>query len=136
MGNKRIAEIWRDACADGERRPSVTYMLVVDDHAILTRGIVGTHVLLDAPVTAPPAQNTTTATVNRKRSLQPSAGQHDARWTLARPLWRVTHGVRPDSCFTAVQSKKVKSLAVMGTLPKRRDRLTVTESEEDEMDMQ
>lgn len=50
--------------------------------------------------------------------------------------WRVTHGVRPDSCFTAVQSKKVKSLAVMVTLPKRRDRLTVTESEEDEMEMQ
>lgn len=49
----------------------VTYMLVVDDHTILTGGTVGTHVLLDAPVTAPPAQNTTTATARGKQSLQP-----------------------------------------------------------------
>lgn len=82
MGNKGITEMWREACADGERRPSVTYVLVVDDHAILTCGLVGTHVLLDAPVTAPPAQNTTTATVNRRRSLQPPAAQQDACWTF------------------------------------------------------
>lgn len=130
--------MWREACADGERRPSVTYVLVVDDHAILTCGLVGTHVLLDAPVTAPPAQNTTTATVNRRRSLQPPAAQQDACWTFVQLTsgGGVTHGVRPDSCFTAVQSKKVKSLAVMVTLPKRRDRLTVTESDEDQMETQ
>lgn len=45
-----------------DEESSVTYMLVVDDHTILTGGTVGTHMLLDAPVTAPPAQNTTTAT--------------------------------------------------------------------------
>lgn len=36
-------------------------MLVVDDHALLTGGLVGTQVLVNTPVTAPSAQNTTTA---------------------------------------------------------------------------
>lgn len=47
------------AAAGGES--PVTYVLVVDDPPILTGGTVGAHVLLDAPVTAPPAQNTATA---------------------------------------------------------------------------
>lgn len=55
----------------------VTYMLVVDDHTVLTGGTVGTHVLLDAPVAAPPAQNTTTATAKGKQSLQPGRCQQD-----------------------------------------------------------
>lgn len=48
------------AAAGGES--PVTYVLVVDDPTILTGGTVGAHVLLDAPVTAPPAQNAATAT--------------------------------------------------------------------------
>lgn len=56
---------------------SVTYMLVVDDHTILTGGTVGTQMLLDAPVTAPSAQNTTTATARGEKRLQPGRCQQD-----------------------------------------------------------
>lgn len=45
-------------------------MLVVDDHTLLTGGIVGTHVLLDTPVTPPPTQYATTAAANRKWRLE------------------------------------------------------------------
>lgn len=44
---------------------AVTYMLVVDDHPLLTGGLVGTGMLVNAPVTAPSAQNATTATASR-----------------------------------------------------------------------
>lgn len=72
MGNKLITEIVGNVCPAHDERPplSTTYMLVVDDHAVLTGWFVGTHMLLDAPVTAPPALNTPTATVNGKQSLQ------------------------------------------------------------------
>ena len=60
-----------------DEESSVTYMLVVDDHTILTGGTVGTYMLLDAPVTSPSAQNTTTATARRKQSLQPGRCQQD-----------------------------------------------------------
>ncbi len=40
-------------------------MLVVDDHPLLTGGLVGTEVLVNTPVTAPSAQNTATATAHR-----------------------------------------------------------------------
>lgn len=36
-------------------------MVVVDDHPLLTGGLVGTQVLMNAPVAAPSAQNTTSA---------------------------------------------------------------------------
>lgn len=52
-----------------EEKSSVTYMLVVDDHTILTGGTVSTQMLLDAPVTAPPAQNTTTATARGRQEF-------------------------------------------------------------------
>lgn len=51
-----------------DEESSVTYMLVVDDHTILTGGTVGTQMLLDAPVTAPPAQNATTTTAKGRQS--------------------------------------------------------------------
>lgn len=44
-------------------------MLVVDDHPLLTGGLVGTQVLVNTPVAAPLAQNTTTATAHRNNSM-------------------------------------------------------------------
>lgn len=41
-------------------------MLVVDDHPLLTGGLVGAQVLVNAPVTAPSAENATAATASRK----------------------------------------------------------------------
>lgn len=43
-------------------------MLVVDDHALLTGGLVGTQVLVNTPVAAPSAQNATTATAHRNNT--------------------------------------------------------------------
>jgi len=43
----------------------VTYVLVVNDHPLLTGGLVGAQVLVNAPVTAPSAQSATTATARR-----------------------------------------------------------------------
>lgn len=85
----------------------VTYVLVVDDPPVPTGGTVGAHVLLDAPVTAPPAQDTATASARgeaeeKKEELFPQ------KWDQQTMMMKVggwaTHGERPDSCFTAVQS--------------------------------
>lgn len=48
---------------------AVTYVLVVDDHPLLTGGLVGTQVLVNTPVTAPLAQNTTAATAERNNKM-------------------------------------------------------------------
>lgn len=58
----------RVTTAAGEK-PSVAYVLVVDDHAVLTGGTVSAQMLLDAPVAAPAAQNTTTATARGKQGF-------------------------------------------------------------------
>lgn len=73
-----------EMAAAADQESSATYMLVVDDHTVLTSGTVGTHMLLDTPVTTPPAQNATTATArgkslhqNKHQSLRPSRRQQD-----------------------------------------------------------